>query len=115
MPTYTYECSKCSNVFELFFYIKDYNKSPKCTKCNSKNTNRSYIEDIITQSTSIKKSDTELKTLGDLANRNRDRMSNDQKQELTQKHNLYKDDKPENPLPPGMSRIKKPSTKIKWT
>jgi putative FmdB family regulatory protein len=115
MPTYTYECSKCKHVFELFFYIRDYKESPKCIKCHSKNTNRNYICDVATQSTSVKKTDTELKTLGDLANRNRDKMSEDQKNELTQKHNSYKEQKLENPLPAGMSRIKKPKSKTKWT
>jgi putative FmdB family regulatory protein len=114
MPTYTYECSKCNNIFELFFYIKDYKESPKCTKCNSKSTCRSYISDIMTQSTSIRKSDSELKTIGDLALRNTERMSMDEKSHLYQKHNSYKETQEEaKPLPSGMSRVKKPP-KVKW-
>jgi putative FmdB family regulatory protein len=114
MPTYTYHCFKCEQDFELFFYIKDYTENPKCEKCHSKKTHRLYIKDVSTQSTSVKKSDGELKTLGDLANRNRDRISDDQKNELFNKHNAYKENKPDSPLPKGMSRIKK-GKKIKWT
>ena len=84
MPTYSYECSKCKIGFELFFYIKDYNPIPQCPHCKSNQTNRRYTEDVKSQSTSVRKSDTELKTVGDLANRNRDRLSEDEK------INLYK-------------------------
>jgi putative FmdB family regulatory protein len=114
MPTYTYECSKCKHIFELFFYIRDYKESPKCTKCKSKNTFRSYTRDVKTQSSSIKKSDSELKTIGDLALRNTERMSDDQKSDLYIKHNSYRETIEEaKPLPKGMSRIKKPE-KPKW-
>jgi putative FmdB family regulatory protein len=114
MPTYTYNCEKCKKTFELFFYIKDYTEKPKCELCGSKSTHRCYALDAATQSTSVKKSDSELKTIGDLANRNRDRLSADQKLELDKKHNSYKEEQSDKPLPKGMSRIKKPP-KIKWT
>jgi putative FmdB family regulatory protein len=114
MPTYTYECTKCGNTFELFFHIRDYQESPKCTKCSSKNTIRSYYCDIITQSMSVKKADSELKTIGDLANRNRDRLSQDEKTSLYIKHNQYKEQESTKELPKGMSRIAKPKTKTKW-
>jgi pyruvate-formate lyase-activating enzyme len=68
-----------------------------------------------TISSSVKKTDSELKTIGDLANRNRDKMSNDHKQHLQEKHNEYKDTELEKQLPKGMNRIKKPKKKIKWT
>lgn len=113
MPTYSYCCNTCKHNFELFFYIKDYNDNPKCLKCNSSNTYRRYMEDVLSQSTSVKKSDSELKTIGDLAKRNSDRMSEDEKIHLYQKHNSYKDEKDLKPLPSGMSRLKK-GPKIKW-
>lgn len=113
MPTYTYQCDDCNKEFEIFFYIKDYKSSPICLNCNSQNTNRSYIKDVITQIASVKKGDNELKTLGDLAKRNSDRMSNDQKIDLYKKHNAYKENKIEEaPLPAGMSRIEKPEKPI---
>jgi putative FmdB family regulatory protein len=113
MPTYTYICNSCSKKFELFFYIKDYIASPKCSLCNSKQTERSYADDVSSIQGSIKKHDSELKTIGDLANRNRDRLSDDQKQTLYSKHNSYKSTN-DNVLPKGMNRIKKPP-KTKWT
>jgi putative FmdB family regulatory protein len=113
MPTYSYICNSCFNDFELFFYIKDYKEHPKCTKCESRDTSREYTKDAITQSSSVKKSDSELKTIGDLARRNSDKMSNDQKISLHQKHNAYREDGPQKELPRGMSRINKPP-KVVW-
>lgn len=116
MPTYSYHCDKCKKDFELFFYIKDYIENPKCKYCNNKDkTHRLYNKDILTQSASVKKTDSELKTIGDLANRNRDRMSEDQKASLYKKHNSYKEEQSQKQLPKGMSRMKKPESKIKWT
>lgn len=115
MPTYSYSCNKCQQDFELFFYIKDYIEQPKCIHCGSRSTQRLLAKDAATLNASVKKSDSELKTLGDLANRNRDRMSDDQKHSLHKKHNSYKEKPPTKQLPKGMSRMKKPETKIKWT
>lgn len=107
MPTYTFLCEKCNTKFELFFAIKDYIQSPKCVSCNSKKTARSYQDDLSSMTGSVIKADSELKTLGDLANRNRDKLTNDHKQELYVKHNGYKDDF-HLKLPSTMSRIEKP-------
>lgn len=111
MPTYSYYCDSCKKDFELFFYIKDYVENPICEECKH-STSRLYAKDVLTQTSSVKKSDSELKTLGDLALRNSDRMSSDEKIALEKKHNAYRDidDKP---LPKGMSRVKKPP-KPKW-
>lgn len=114
MPNYSYVCNKCKLEFEMFFYIKDYQITPKCYKCSSSKTQRLYIKDVLTQGASVKKSDTELKTLGDLANRNRDRMSEDEKNTLQHKHNSYKEESNGKLLPKNMKRLKK-SQKIKWT
>ena len=115
MPSYSYFCQKCKDNFELFFYIKDYTDKPKCPTCNKNHTERLYSVDAATINTSVRKSDSELKTLGDLAKRNTDRMSEDQKVELYVKHNDYKENKIETkPLPSGMSYKKKPKYKTKW-
>lgn len=114
MPNYSYKCEKCNKNFELFFSIRDYDPNPKCIECGKKNTHRLYVLDVLTQSASVKKSDNELKTIGDLANRNRDRLSNDQKEALAAKHNEYKEKPPQKELPKGMTRLKK-QTKTKWT
>lgn len=114
MPTYSYLCNDCNCSFELFYSIKDYNEHPKCPTCKQSKTIRNYEIDMATLSSSVKKSDTELKTVGDLANRNRDKLSDDQKIHLHQKHNKYREEGPQKELPRGMSRIKKPN-KVKWT
>lgn len=113
MPTYSYHCDECNYCFELFSYIRDYKPNPECPKCLSQKTNRQYVADAMTLMTSVKKSDSELKTLGDLALRNSEKMSDDQKHDLYMKHNSYKEDSDSKPLPSGMSRVKKPP-KIKW-
>lgn len=107
MPEYTYECDNCKSKFSVVSSIADYREHPKCD-CGSKKTQRCYLEDCLTINGNVKKSDSELKTIGDLALRNTERMSDDQKTELYHKHNSYKDNKPDKPLPNGMSRMKKP-------
>jgi len=113
MPTYSYFCFACNKDFEIFSYISNYQEKPKCIFCKSKKTNRLYDKDVLTQFCSVKKSDSELKTIGDLAQRNSDKMSKDHKITLYQKHNDYKDNVPSKELPKGMSRMKKPK-KPKW-
>ena len=112
MPTYSYYCEKCQSEFELFFNIKNYIENPPCCSCNSTKTQRAYIKDFATQNTTVKKSDSELKTIGDLARRNSDRFSEDHKTSLYQKHNSYKEEPSTKELPKGMSRIKKPPKTI---
>lgn len=113
MPEYTYVCNVCDHKFSVVCSIKAYSEKVVCESCKSKNTNRSYEDDIITINASIKKTDSELKTIGDLAQRNSERMSDDEKTALYMKHNSYKEEKDLKPLPSGMSRMKKPP-KIKW-
>lgn len=114
MPAYTFFCNSCDTQYEIVCSIRDYYDKIPCEKCGSLNVHRMYGEDILTQSTSVKKSDSELKTVGDLAKRNTERMSDDHKEHLKQKHNMYKENKETKELPRGMSRIDKPKTKTKW-
>lgn len=109
MPAYSYICDNCNGLFEMVSSIREYSESPKCEYCNSKNTHRNYDIDMLTLFSSVRKGDTELKTLGDLAMRNTERMSSDEKAYLKHKHNDYKENKPDAPLPAGMSRIQKPT------
>jgi len=114
MPAYTFFCESCNKKYEVVSSIKDYHDRLPCDSCGSgKSVYRLYTEDAATLNTSVRKSDDELKTIGDLANRNRDRLSEDQKTQLYNKHNSYKDQESVKELPKGMSRIKKPE-KIKW-
>jgi hypothetical protein len=114
MPSYTYLCERCNQKIEMFFTFKDYKDTIICNKCSSL-CNRCYHDDLLSISGSVKKADSELKTIGDLANRNRDKMSEDHKQSLLQKHNSYKDEKPQKVLPKGMSRLPKGGGRTKWT
>lgn len=113
MPSYTYFCKKCDKSFEHFFSISKYKEKIKCQSCKSY-CKRFYEEDMLTINGSVRKSDSELKTIGDLANRNRDKMSSDEIQSLNDKHNAYKEQESIKQLPKGMSRIKKPKHKMKW-
>lgn len=114
MPCYTFLCTQCNQKFEIVCSIRNYEDTQKCPSCKrSEHTIRCYTEDVATLNTSIKKHDTELKTVGDLANRNRDRMSDSQKEELYVKHNSYKDQEIDKPLPKGHQRLKK-QPKTKW-
>jgi putative FmdB family regulatory protein len=113
MPEYTYLCNNCDKKFTIICSISSYKSNAVCEFCSSKKTERSYEDDLLTINASVKKADSELKTIGDLARRNTDRMSEDEKTALYLKHNAYKDQQDLKPLPSGMSRVKKPP-KIKW-
>lgn len=113
MPEYSYICYECNHTFSIIKSIKDYKEQVRCTNCK-KICSRNYSEDLANLSTSVKLANSELKTLGHLAHRNTETMSEDQRNELCIKHNSYKEEVSEKVLPKGMSRIKKPP-KIKWT
>lgn len=112
MPTYSYSCNRCKNNFEIYCTINQYDTLMIKCECGSKDIIRNYAADITSICGSIVKSDSELKTLGDLAKRNTDRMSNDQKEQLHKKHNSYKYKQSPRSLPQGMSRIPKTSKPI---
>lgn len=113
MPEYTYQCETCGSKFSLISSIVQYKEHPKC-ECGSKKTNRCYVEDCSTINGSVRKSDSELKTLGDLAMRNTERMSADEKAAIYKKNNAYKETPSDKTLPKGMSRMKK-TKGVKWT
>lgn len=115
MPEYTYYCEKCHHKFSVVCTIRDYTENAECDKCHIKKTYRLYREDLASLNTSVKLSDSEVKTLGHLANRNAEKLSDDQKEHLTKKHNSYKDNDLEIKLPSGMTKMNKPKSKPKWT
>lgn len=111
-------CGFCNDRFEIFAHIGQYDKLVTkkkiiCPHCKSNQVTRDYTVDCSNISGCVKKGDSELKTIGDLANRNSDRMSDDHKRDLYIKHNSYKEEPSPKELPKGMSRIKKPP-KPKW-
>ena len=116
MPTYSYLCNSCGNNFEIICSFSQYEKNPlpKCDSCSSKLTTRRYTEDVQTINSSVKKSDSELRTIGDIANRNRDRLSDDEKRAIYEKNNSYKEEESQKELPTGMTRMKK-TRKTQWT
>jgi len=84
MPTYTYYCFNCDEQFEIFCHFSEYKETYKCPVCKkTKDVNRLYCADVQTQFVSVKKSDNELKTIGDLAQRNSEKMSEDEKSRFT--------------------------------
>ncbi|MFM7796443.1 MAG: hypothetical protein ACKO7N_06740, partial [Candidatus Nitrosotenuis sp.] len=118
MPEYSFICDSCTHKFSIFANIDQYtklskNKKISCDHCNSNKVSRDLIGDCSTIAGSVKKSDNELKTVGDLANRNRDRMSDDHKEALYKQHNDYKETPSDKPLPKGMTRMKK-GKKVIW-
>jgi len=113
MPTYTYHCPKCDEAFEIFSTIAEYKDTTKCPECKAKSA-RMYREDLSTLNGSVRKADSELKTLGDLAMRNTERFSDDHKAHLHAKHTAYLEKPSDKPLPKGMTRMKK-TKGIKWT
>jgi putative FmdB family regulatory protein len=114
MPAYTFACHKCKKKFEIVCSISKYSEVQNCPYCNSPDrVDRCYIDDVASLSASVKKSDSELKTIGDIANRNRDRLSDDEKNALYQKHNSYKEEPAKPELPKGFTRMKK-QPKTKW-
>lgn len=112
MPQYSYFCETCIKSFSEVSSISDYKEKLPCPYCKEF-CSRDY-NDLRSLSTSVKLSNSEIKTLGHLAQRNTENMSQDQKIDLHIKHNGYKYDKPEQALPKGMSRMKK-TPKMKWT
>lgn len=114
MPIYTFQCIKCAHTFEILSSYNNYDSQKiKCPECNSKKVERQYQTDLQNMRGNVIKSDDEIK-IGDLANRNRDRMSDDQKANLYHKHNSYKDTAFQRPMPKGSTKIKK-GFKTKWT
>ena len=85
MPTYTYNCKDCQNHFHVVENMADHKESHPCPLCKSTNIGRDYKADNMAAvgSASIPK------TLGFLADKNSDKMSEDEKNHLTEKHTEY--------------------------
>jgi hypothetical protein len=76
------------------------NLKPRCPKCRkSKPVNRNYAA----EASNVR--DATPKTVGELALRNSERMSADEKAHLTKEHNKYKDEAFVGPVPEGGSLI----------
>lgn len=81
MPTYQYECKNCKHEFEQYQSIHD-DPLLRCPNCDKHELFRVITGGIYG---SVRKSDSDI-TLGHLGDRNRSRMSEDQKEHLTIKN-----------------------------
>ncbi len=110
MPEYTYVCDKehrqwnnntgCGYIFALVCSVKQYTSSPFCPICGRNDAVvRNYREDNV--SVGVTLGDDQL-TVGHMAKRNTDNLSNDEKVSLYNKHNAYKFQKSKVKLGKGM-------------
>lgn len=81
MPTYQYECSNCKHEFEQYQSIHD-DPLLRCPRCNTHSLFRVITGGLYVN---VRKSDSDI-TIGHLADRNRSRFSEDQKEHLENKH-----------------------------
>ncbi len=106
MPEYYYTCEKCKKTFSTFkVSVSQYIEKEKCPTCNStQNVYREYQEEGFYSS--IRLSDGEIKTVGHLAERNTENMSDDELKALNRKNTAYLREQPKD-LPSGMKRVTK--------
>jgi len=115
MPSYTFECESCGN-FEIVQSIANYQPIATCPGCNKTSEQRVYEADLPTGA--VRLADSEIKTLGHLAQRNTENFSDDHKAELYKKHNAYKHkDGADVKMPKKGMKLKKQDRKnrTQWT
>lgn len=88
MPTYTYQCSSCEYTFDIEQRMSD-KPLKKCKECGKYKLGKILYAPMVF----VKMSDSEITKLGHLAERNSEKMSSDQKMELTNKYKTKKQDK----------------------
>ena len=104
MPTYEFQCLKCGAVHEIVRSFKSPNPQrvgdldEVCCHGNSKIQQIFYAPDV-----SIRLGDSEVKTIGHLADRNSSKFSDDYKSKLTKKNKTKRSG---GKLPEGMERAK---------
>jgi putative FmdB family regulatory protein len=111
MPTYSFKCFEedggCGHSFEIVMGIKDYEDKQKCPICKKiKCVHRDYESDPINAQVIL--GDSEIKTVGHLAGRNRDKMSDEEKDLLKKKNTTHLEQRrleTNKNLPPGMKRL----------
>lgn len=93
MPFYNFQCEQCLHTFELFMGMSDYHIPDQCPKCN----NQGAVKRIFDGCPSV--SNGEPKTLGALADKNADKLSEAEKMALNYKHTEYLRNRPAPKLP----------------
>lgn len=103
MPEYTFQCKSCNFQFNEFWQVSQYDKKIKklkCTSCGSKDVYRNYIEDNVYGGVR------EVKTVGQLAERNEKRLGKEQVQKIRESHKSSRNRADtEVKMPGGMRRI----------
>lgn len=116
MPSYTYKCPNKSCEIDNFVVVSSvsaYKDTLKCPHCGKK-SNRDLMSDI---ETVIDGGDGSPKTVGAWADKQGEKLSEDQKDTLYMQHNAYKFEESKKELPAGMERMPKPKEPIrkhKW-
>ncbi len=106
MIEYSYICEKCEVGFSVLKNRSDYQEREPCPQCKrKKNVIRNFQADLPTGVVHLHIS--EVKTVGHLAARNGEKMSQDEQDERWLKDNAYKAPPLEKELPSGCSRIRK--------
>ena len=108
MPEYSYQCEKCDHGFSKIWSISEYeqrSKKNKCPECKSTQVYRNYQADNVVGN--YIKGLHECKTLGEYADKQTAKLSNDERNTRlagfkTKKTGGMKE------LPTGMSRTKNP-------
>lgn len=88
MPSYTFRCDdeECDAEVELLSTIANYKPLTKCPNCKKETLKRDYETDLPTGT--VVKGNSEI-TVGQLADRNSAKFSEDYKLHLYKKHNSY--------------------------
>lgn len=97
MPFYVYICNNCSFQYEEYLSMEEVRYySSKCPECRSKRVRRDF------QAEGVGGIDLTPKTVGGLADRNADKMSDDQKAAIQKESFSYLENRPNetrNPRP----------------
>lgn len=101
MPSYTFKCDNCEYELDLICSMKEYDEETadlSCPECKSSDFYRDYFSDCVV--TAVR----EVKTLGQLAERNAKKYGKEKCQKMMEDFKTKKE--PSNkPLPEGITRV----------
>ena len=108
MPTYSYNCLECSNAFEVFMLMSDYNADnpPCCPLCNTFQFVKRNFEADLPRGRVV------AQTLGSLADKNTQSMSKDERESRWFENNKYRFEGTTPGLPDNMERMRDKAEKF---